>query len=152
MCVALGGRLCPPYPLHVPPRCLLDGRLGRSRFLPQHRDGALRFQLDSFLFPNASSPQVRAGCVGMDGGVPCGAVLAGGCLSPQIFLRCHLRAAVAGAGGSKTCSYDPSAAAWRSPDGADCSCCGSPGGCRGRRRRQDGGTGKSWEYGMVLAP
>ncbi|XP_040415766.1 zona pellucida sperm-binding protein 3-like isoform X1 [Cygnus olor] len=92
--------------------CLLDGRLGRSRFLPQRRGGALRFQLDTFLFPNASSP--------------------------QIFLRCHLRAAVAGAGGSKACSYDRTAAAWRSPDGADCSCCGSPAGCRARRRRDSG--------------
>uniref|UniRef100_A0A8B9TXX2 Zona pellucida sperm-binding protein 3 n=1 Tax=Anas zonorhyncha TaxID=75864 RepID=A0A8B9TXX2_9AVES len=115
-CVASPGAASPvSYQLIGDGGCLLDGRLGRSRFLPQRRDGALRFQLDSFLFPNTSSP--------------------------QIFLRCHLRAAVAGAGGSKACSYDPSAAAWRSPDGADCSCCGSPGGCRGRRRRQDDGTG-----------
>lgn len=71
-CPMLGGRPCPPCPLRVPPRCLLDGRLGRSRFLPQRRGSALRFQLDSFLFPNASSPQVRAGGVRVDSGVPAG--------------------------------------------------------------------------------
>uniref|UniRef100_A0A8B9SH55 Zona pellucida sperm-binding protein 3 n=1 Tax=Anas platyrhynchos TaxID=8839 RepID=A0A8B9SH55_ANAPL len=95
-CVASPGTASPvSYQLIGDGGCLLDGRLGRSRFLPQRRDGALRFQLDSFLFPNTSSP--------------------------QIFLRCHLRAAVAGAGGSKACSYDPSADCWVQPASA-CGC------------------------------
>ncbi|GAB0189671.1 zona pellucida sperm-binding protein 3-like [Grus japonensis] len=97
--------------------CLLDGQLGRSRFLPQRGDGFLRFQLDTFLFPNASGS--------------------------QIYLRCRLKAVARGAASTlgKACSYDRVAAAWRSPDGADCSCCGSPGGCGGRRRRRLAGSG-----------
>ncbi|XP_050752945.1 zona pellucida sperm-binding protein 3-like [Gymnogyps californianus] len=97
--------------------CLLDGQLGRSRFLPRRGDRFLRFQLDTFLFPNASGS--------------------------QIYLRCHLKAVAEGAGGTsgKACSYDRVAAAWRSPDGADCSCCGSPAGCGGRRQRRLAGSG-----------
>ncbi|KAK2525186.1 zona pellucida sperm-binding protein 3 [Columba guinea] len=37
--------------------CLLDGQLGRSHFLPRRGDGSLRFQLDTFLFLNASGSQ-----------------------------------------------------------------------------------------------
>ncbi|XP_074023451.1 zona pellucida sperm-binding protein 3-like [Numenius arquata] len=95
--------------------CLLDGQLGRSRFLPQRGDGFLRFQLDTFLFPNASGS--------------------------QIYLCCHLKAVAEGAATGKACSYDRVAAAWLSPDGDDCSCCGSPAGCGGRRRRRLAGTG-----------
>ncbi|XP_037259114.1 zona pellucida sperm-binding protein 3-like isoform X2 [Falco rusticolus] len=91
--------------------CLRDGQLGRSRFLPQRGDRFLRFQLDTFLFPNSSGS--------------------------QIYLRCHLKAVAEGAASTagKACSYDRVAAAWHSLDGADCSCCGSPAGCGGRRRR-----------------
>uniref|UniRef100_A0A663LY53 ZP domain-containing protein n=1 Tax=Athene cunicularia TaxID=194338 RepID=A0A663LY53_ATHCN len=96
--------------------CLLDEQLGRSRFLPQSGDSFLRFQLDTFLFPNASNN--------------------------QIYLHCHLKAVVEGTGSTsgKSCSYDRMADAWRSPDGANCSCCGSPAGCGGRRRRQLAGS------------
>lgn len=71
---------------------------------------------------------------------------AGGCLSLQISLRCHLKAVAEGAGSvsGKACSYDGVAAAWRSPDGADCSCCGSPAGCGGRRRRRLAANGGKW--------
>ncbi|XP_075283225.1 zona pellucida sperm-binding protein 3-like [Opisthocomus hoazin] len=106
--------------------CLLAGQLGRSRFLPRRGDGFLRFQLDTFLFPNASGS--------------------------QIHLRCRLQAGADGAGG-KACSYDRAAAAWRSPDGADCSCCGSPAGCRSRRRRWlAGGEGLLGEASVRLGP
>lgn len=62
---------------------------------------------------------------------------------PQIYFRCHLKAVAEGTGGTlgKACSYDPVAAAWSSLDGANCSCCGSPGGCGRRWRRQLAGTG-----------
>ncbi|CAM9505699.1 unnamed protein product [Bubo scandiacus] len=109
--------------------CLLDGQFGRSRFLPQRGDSFLRFQLDTFLFPNASNN--------------------------QIYLHCHLKAVAEGAGSTsgKSCSYDRVAAAWRSPDGADCSCCGSPAGCRGRRRRQlTGSGGLLGEASILLGP
>ncbi|XP_054246766.1 zona pellucida sperm-binding protein 3-like [Indicator indicator] len=68
--------------------CLLDGQLGRSRFLPQHGNSSLRFQLDTFLFPNASGSQVCAN---------------------RLYLRCHLKAVAPAAGGilGKACSYDP---------------------------------------------
>uniref|UniRef100_A0A8B9G701 Zona pellucida sperm-binding protein 3 n=1 Tax=Amazona collaria TaxID=241587 RepID=A0A8B9G701_9PSIT len=91
--------------------CLLDGQLSRSRFLPQRGDRSLRFQLDTFLFPNTSSG--------------------------QIHLHCHLRAVAEGAGSTmgKACSYDPISHSWHSLDGTDCSCCGSPSGCRVRARR-----------------
>ncbi|XP_074951241.1 zona pellucida sperm-binding protein 3-like isoform X1 [Phalacrocorax aristotelis] len=92
--------------------CLLDGQLGRSRFLPQRGDRFLRFQLDTFRFPNTSDS--------------------------QMYLRCQLKAVAEGAGSTsgKACSYDRVAATWHSLDGADCSCCGSPAGCGGRRRRR----------------
>ncbi|KAM6392664.1 zona pellucida sperm-binding protein 3-like [Pluvialis apricaria] len=109
--------------------CLLDGQLGRSRFLPQRGDRFLRFQLDTFLFPNASGS--------------------------QIYLRCHLKAVAEGGGSTagKACSYDRVAAAWHSPDGADCSCCGSPSGCRGRRwRRLAGSGGLLGEASVHLGP
>lgn len=146
-------------PCH-PGRCLLDGQLGRSRFLPRRGDGSLRFQLDTFLFLNASGSQVRAGGLGVRGDPPTptnvgmgwlrvtgsqpwgsSEEVAGGCLSPQIHLRCHLKAVAQGTGDTsgKACSYDGAAAAWRSPDGADCSCCDSPGGCGDRRQRRGAG-------------
>ncbi|XP_074774718.1 zona pellucida sperm-binding protein 3-like [Athene noctua] len=109
--------------------CLLDGQLGRSRFLPQRGDSFLRFQLDTFLFPNASSS--------------------------QIYLHCHLKAVTEGAGSTsgKSCSYDRTADAWHSPDGANCSCCGSPAGCGGRRRRQLAGSrGLLGEASILLSP
>lgn len=64
-------------------------------------------------------------------------------MSLQIYLRCHLKAVAEGAGSTagKACSYDRVAAAWRSLDGVDCSCCGSPSGCRGRRWRRRAGSG-----------
>ncbi|XP_075358028.1 zona pellucida sperm-binding protein 3-like [Mycteria americana] len=107
----------PKYEVIADNGCLLDGQLGRSRFLPQRGDRFLRFQLDTFLFPNVSGS--------------------------QIYLRCHLKAVAEGAGSAsgKACSYDRVAAAWRSPDGADCSCCGSPAGCGGRRQRRLAGSG-----------
>lgn len=147
-----GGWQDPSPPVSHPGRCLLDGQRGRSRFLPPRGDGSLRFQLDTLLFPNASGSQVGAGGLQGRGVTPGVAVgdgwratvrVAGGCLSPsQIYLRCHLKAVAEGTGGTlgKACSYDAAAAAWSSPDGADCSCCGSPAGC-GRRRRQLAGTG-----------
>lgn len=55
-----------------PRRCLLDGQLGRSRFLPQREDGFLRFQLDTFLFPNASGSQVCASGVWVTPARRCG--------------------------------------------------------------------------------
>ncbi|XP_053923054.1 zona pellucida sperm-binding protein 3-like [Cuculus canorus] len=109
--------------------CLLDGQLGRSRFLPQRGDHFLRFQLDTFLFPNISSS--------------------------QLYLRCHLKAVAEGAGNSvgKACSYDHVAAAWHSPDGANCSCCGSPASCGGQRqRRLAGGGGLLGEANIQLGP
>nr|XP_021154902.1 zona pellucida sperm-binding protein 3 isoform X2 [Columba livia] len=109
--------------------CLLDGQLGRSRFLPRRGDGSLRFQLDTFLFLNASGS--------------------------QIHLRCHLKAVAQGTGDTfgKACSYDGAAAAWRSPDGADCSCCDSPGGCGDRRQRRGaGGRGLLGEATVQLGP
>ncbi|XP_069713186.1 zona pellucida sperm-binding protein 3-like [Phaenicophaeus curvirostris] len=109
--------------------CLLDGQLGRSRFLPRRGDRALRFQLDTLLFPNISSS--------------------------QLYLRCHLRAVAEGAGSTagRSCSYDRMEATWSSPDGANCSCCGSPGGCGGRRRRRlAGDTGLLGEANVHLGP
>lgn len=53
-----------------PCRCLLDGQLGRSRFLPRRGDGSLRFQLDTFLFLNASGSQVCARGLGVRGDPP----------------------------------------------------------------------------------
>ncbi|XP_049676788.1 zona pellucida sperm-binding protein 3-like [Accipiter gentilis] len=110
--------------------CLLDGQFGRSRFLPRRGDRFLRFQLDTFLFPNASGS--------------------------QIYLRCHLKAVAEGAGSTfgKACSYDPVAAAWHSPDGVNCSCCGSPAGCGGRRRRRrlSGSGGLLGEANIHLGP
>ncbi|KAM9015749.1 oocyte-secreted protein 3 [Ara ararauna] len=110
-CEAAPGAVTQPRFRVIANGCLLDGQLGRSRFLPQRGDHSLRFQLDTFLFPNTSSG--------------------------QIHLRCHLRAVAEGAGSTmgKACSYDPVSHSWLSLDGADCSCCGSPSGCRGRRRR-----------------
>uniref|UniRef100_A0A672V731 ZP domain-containing protein n=1 Tax=Strigops habroptila TaxID=2489341 RepID=A0A672V731_STRHB len=98
----------PRYKVIADNGCLLDGQLGRSRFLPQRGDRFLRFQLDTFRFPNTSSSQV---C---------------------IYLRCHLKAVAEGADSTmgKACSYDPVSHSWHSLDGADCSCCGSPSGCR----------------------
>ncbi|XP_032775796.1 zona pellucida sperm-binding protein 3-like [Strigops habroptila] len=101
----------PRYKVIADNGCLLDGQLGRSRFLPQRGDRFLRFQLDTFRFPNTSSS--------------------------QIYLRCHLKAVAEGADSTmgKACSYDPVSHSWHSLDGADCSCCGSPSGCRRRPRR-----------------
>ncbi|XP_075568462.1 zona pellucida sperm-binding protein 3-like [Pelecanus crispus] len=125
-CVASpGAAALPKYRVIADNGCLLDGQLGRSRFLPQRGDRFLRFQLDTFLFPNSSSS--------------------------QIFLRCHLKAVAEGDGktSGKACSYDPVAAAWRSLDGADCSCCGSPAGCGGRRQRRLAGSGGVLEEASV---
>ncbi|XP_033918200.1 oocyte-secreted protein 3 [Melopsittacus undulatus] len=108
--------------------CLLDGQLGRSRFLPQHGHRSLRFQLDTSLFPTASSS--------------------------QIHLRCHLRAVAEGTGSSmgRACSYDPISHSWHSLHGADCSCCASPSGCRTRLRRFTTGPVLLGEANIHLGP
>uniref|UniRef100_A0A8D2IXS3 ZP domain-containing protein n=1 Tax=Varanus komodoensis TaxID=61221 RepID=A0A8D2IXS3_VARKO len=94
--------------------CLVDGQYGHSRFLAPPGDGTLRFQLDTFTFTGASSN--------------------------QIYLICHLKAVSVGSVDrlNKACSYDLAMATWSSHEGADCSCCASPGGCGTRRRRRRG--------------
>ncbi|XP_068800278.1 zona pellucida sperm-binding protein 3-like [Struthio camelus] len=117
------------YPIIADNGCLVDGQLGRSRFLSPRRGRSLRFQLDTFVFPNASSS--------------------------QIYLRCHLKAVAHKAGGesSRACSYDRDTATWHSPDGANCSCCGAPAGCGGRRQRRGaGGRGLLGETSAHLGP
>ncbi|KAM6255906.1 LOW QUALITY PROTEIN: uncharacterized protein M6G45_008204 [Spheniscus humboldti] len=132
----------PKYKVIADNGCLLDGRLGRSRFLPPSVETA---SSASSWTPSSSQtpPAARR----------CGRRM----LLPADLLRCHLKAVAEGAGSAsgKACSYDRVAAAWRSPDGADCSCCGSPAGCGGRRRRQSrlaGSRGLLGEASVRLGP
>ncbi|XP_074852136.1 oocyte-secreted protein 3 [Carettochelys insculpta] len=91
--------------------CLVDGQYSRSRFLTPRGDHFLRFQLDTFVFTNASNN--------------------------QIYLLCHLKAVAAGfaSQSNKACSYDPVPAAWYSHEGENCSCCAVPARCASRSRR-----------------
>ncbi|XP_067397642.1 zona pellucida sperm-binding protein 3-like [Emydura macquarii macquarii] len=111
--------------------CLVDGQHSRSRFLALRGDQFLRFQLDTFVFTNASNN--------------------------QIYLLCHLKAVAAGPANqrNKACSYDPVAAVWRSQEGGDCSCCASPAGCESRKRRRHqppDGRGLLGEADLQLGP